>query len=99
LTFNELERLRDTSGLFALLTHYADLAATERQAWQDRQMQVPGCDARQVTRLHGELIAYGWLEQDTGSVPQPRAGAVPGCYRVTREGLRALKQVRVGEVD
>lgn len=89
---NELQRLRDTSELFALLTHYAELAAPDRHAWHDRRMELDGCDARRVTRLHGELIAYGWLELDVGSVPQPRAGAVPGCYRATREGLRALKQ-------
>lgn len=89
--FNELERLRDVSELLALLTHYADLGAPDRQAWLARQRQLDGCDARQVTRLHGELLAGGWLEQNTG--------VVPGCYRVTREGLRALKQVKAGEAD
>jgi len=96
---NELERLRDAPGLFALLTHYTDLAAADRQAWHDRRMQLDGCDARQLTRLHGELIAHGWLELDVTSVPQPRAGAVPACYRVTREGLRALKQIEADESD
>ena len=37
---NELERLRDVSELFTLLSHYADLAAPDRQAWQDRRMQL-----------------------------------------------------------
>ena len=80
--------MRDESGLFGLLTHYAELAAPDRQAWQDRRLDLDGCDGRQLTRLHGELIAFGWLEQNTGVVTQPRAGAVPGCYRVTRAGLR-----------
>src|SRR5947209_2970936 len=91
--FDDLQRLRDGAELFALLTHYAELAAPDRQAWQDRRMSLDGCDDRQLVRLHGELIASGWLEQNTGAVPQPRAGAVPGCYRVTREGVRALKDV------
>jgi hypothetical protein len=97
--FNEIERLRDTSALLTLLTHYAGLAAPDRQVWHDRLMRLDGCDARQITRLHGELIAHGWLELDVASVPRPQAGAVPGCYRVTREGLRALKQIAAGEVD
>ena len=97
--FNDLDRLRDESVLFSLLTHYAELATPDRQAWQDRRLQLDGCDGRQLTRLHGELIAFGWLEQNTGVVPQPRAGAVPGCYRVTREGLRALRQVTKGDGD
>ena len=92
--FDELERLRDESDLSALLTHYAELAGQDRQAWHDRRMTIDGRDARQVSRLHGELIAYGWLEQNTGVVDAPRPDAVPGCYRVTREGLRALKEMQ-----
>jgi hypothetical protein len=97
--FDELERLRDVTSLFTLLTHYADLGTSDRQAWQDRRMQFDDCDAKHLTRLHGELIAYGWLEQNTGVVSEARPNAVPGCYRVTRDGLRAIKQVRSGEMD
>jgi hypothetical protein len=83
--FDELDRLRETPALFALLSHYAALAAPDRQAWQDRAA-IDGCEGRALTKLHGELIAYGWLELniDAGSA----------CYRVTPAGLRALKQVR-----
>jgi hypothetical protein len=95
--FDELERLRDTPELFALLDHYAELAVPDRQAWQDRRMQMDGCEPRQITRLHGELIAYGWLEQNTGVVPVARKGEAPGCYRVTRAGIKALEEVRSGE--
>jgi hypothetical protein len=52
-----------------------------------------------MTRLHGELIAHGWVEQNTGLTPLLRKGEAPACYRVTTAGLRALKQVKVGEVD
>lgn len=97
--FNELHRLRDESELFALLDHYADLGSSDRQAWQDRRMDLDRCDAKQLTRLHGELMAFGWLEQNTGAIPVARANAVPGCYRVTREGVRARNQVRTGELD
>jgi hypothetical protein len=96
---NELVRLRDTSSLFELLSHYAGLAAPDRQAWQDRRMRQDACDAREMTRLHGELIAHGWLEQNTGLTPLLRKGEAPVCYRITTAGLRALKQVKAGEVD
>jgi hypothetical protein len=97
--FNELVRLRDTPSLFELLSLYAGLAAPDRQAWQDRRMQQDGCDGREMTRLHGELIAHGWVEQNTGLTPMLRKGEAPACYRVTTAGLRALKQVKAGEVE
>jgi hypothetical protein len=84
----ELARLRDEAPLFALLTHYATLATPDRQAWHVRHTQ-PDIDAKQVARLHGELMAHGYLKQNTG--------VVPGCYRATRDGLRALKQLREAE--
>jgi hypothetical protein len=96
---DELERLRDTPELFSLLGHYAGLVGPDRQAWHDRRMDLDGCEPRQLTRLHGELLAYGWLEQNTGVVSAPRKGEAPGCYRVTRAGIKALEQVRLDEAD
>jgi hypothetical protein len=58
-----------------------------------------GVEARQLVKLHGELLAYGWLEQNTGLTPVLRAGAAANCYRITPAGLRALKQVRTAEVQ
>lgn len=41
--------------------------------------------------LHGELIAFGWVDQNTGHVP---------CrYRVTSSGLRAIQQANGGGSD
>ncbi len=97
--FNELVLLRDNPSLFAVLSHYAALAGPDRQAWQDRRMQQEGCEGREMTRIHGELIAYGWVEQNTGMTPVLRKGEAPACYRVTSAGLRALKQVKAGEID
>jgi hypothetical protein len=97
--FDEHQRLRDTPELFTLLSHYADLAAPDRQAWHDRRMQLDGCESKQLTRLHGELMAYGWLEQNTGVVAVPQKGQAPGCYRVTRAGVKALEQVRSEDSD
>ncbi|MFO0844564.1 MAG: hypothetical protein U0797_19565 [Gemmataceae bacterium] len=68
--FDEVERLREAADLHALLTHYADLAAVDRQAWQDRRLRLDGCGRRGRPGCTGELIAHGWIEQNTR-----RAGA------------------------
>ena len=65
----------------------------DRQVWHDRRMEMDGCEAKQLTRLHGELMAYGWLEQNTGVVSAVRRGEAPGCYRVT-VGARELSETR-----
>jgi hypothetical protein len=87
-------RLRESEALARLLTHYADLGAADREAWQDRLMDLEGVERRELVRLHGQLLACGWLEQNTGTTPVPRPGAVAACYRVTAAGLRALRQAR-----
>ena len=97
--FDELERLRESKELFALLEHYAELGAADRQVWQDRLIELAGVEPRALVKLHGELLAYGWLEQNTGLTPVLRPGAVVSCYRVTPAGIRALKQVRSQEVQ
>jgi hypothetical protein len=92
--FDELELLRVDEGLRALLNHYAEAGAVDRDAWQDRLMALAGVEARELVRLHGLLIGFGWLEQNTGHTPVVRPGAVPGCYRTTAAGLRALRAAR-----
>jgi hypothetical protein len=89
--FDELERLRDGKELFDLLTHYVELGTADRQVWQDRLVEMAGVEPRTLVKLHGELLAYGWLEQNTG--------VTPSGYRVTTAGIRALKQVRAQEVQ
>jgi hypothetical protein len=89
--FDELDRLRDNKALFELLTHYAELGAADRQVWQDRLIEMEGVEPRALVKLHGELLAYGWLEQNTG--------VTPSGYRITPSGIRALKQVRSQEVQ
>jgi hypothetical protein len=91
--FDELERLCEGKELFGLLSHYAGLAVADREAWQDRLAEMAGVGPRELVRLHGELLAYGWLEQNTGVTPAPLRGTAPQCYRITRAGLRALEQV------
>ena len=97
--FDGLERLRTKSDLRRLLTHYLELAESDRTAWQDRLMVMEGFERQELSKLHGELIAFGWIEQNTGNITVLRAEAVPGCYRITLAGLRAVKQIQAPEAD
>lgn len=97
--FDELDRLRADENLLELLKHYAALGDPDREAWQDRAMECAGVDRAELVRLHGELLAFEWIQQNTGTVVNMRDGQVPGCYRITTAGLRALKRARSREDD
>lgn len=86
---DELDALRGSPALTDLLTHYARLAGPDRQAWQARKGPDEGVEPRRMSRLHGELMAWGWLEQNTGEL-------TPGSYRVTRAGMSALSRLESG---
>jgi hypothetical protein len=55
-------------------------------------MELEGVERQGLVKLHGRLIAFGWLEQNTGAVPVLQQGVVRQCYRVTGPGLKALKK-------
>jgi hypothetical protein len=97
--FDELERLREVKELYDLLTYYQERGAADRQVWQDRLAEMAGIAPRELVKLHGELLAYGWLEQNTGLTPVLRVGSAASCYRITTAGIKALKQVRSQEVQ
>jgi hypothetical protein len=82
--FDELDRLRKCPNLFGLLTHYANLGEPNREAWQPRLMEMDGVEPGGLSKSHGELLAFGWVEQNTGQVPI--------CYRITLAGIKALRQ-------
>lgn len=87
----EDDDLLTVPGLLDLLNHYAGLAQPDRHAWQDRLMEQGDLAPRDLTRLHGELIASGYIEQNTGHTLPNRPG-VAACYRITTAGLRALRE-------
>jgi len=95
----DLEHLGTKSNLLQLLTHYVQLAEPDRTVWQDRLMAMDGLEPSELSKLHGDLIAFGWIEQNTGNIPVLRGGAVPGCYTVTLAGFRAVKQIQAPEAD
>jgi hypothetical protein len=78
--------LRKNVDLLRLLSHYAVLAEANLEAWHNRLMHLDGVEPPQMARLYGELIAFGWVEQNTGTVP--------ACYRITMDGWRATKQAQ-----
>jgi hypothetical protein len=94
---DELDRLRTKPNLLLLLKHYADLVGPSRETWQDHLMTMEGMEPQELSKLHGELIAFSWIEQNTGNFSVLRAGALPACYRVTLAGLRALQQIQAPE--
>ena len=54
-------------------------------------MQMDGLEAKNISKLHGELIAFSWVEQNTGHVP--------GCYRITLNGQRAIRLINGEEIS
>ena len=84
---DDLQTLTESEPLLNLLTHYAERSAPDRQAWHERLMRLDRCEPRDLSKLHGKLIAFGWVEQNTG--------VLPSSYRATRAGMRALDEVRV----
>jgi hypothetical protein len=92
---DDLDHIREDDRLLGLLEHYAQAGMADREAWQDRVMELPGMPAEALVKLHGRLLACDWLEQNTGATPVLRRGGVPRCYRITSAGQRALKRAQV----
>jgi hypothetical protein len=88
---DDLDRLAGNEALQRLLSHYAQVAGDDRERWQDRLMELEGTEPKDLVKLHGELIAFGCVDQNTGATPVVRAGVVSSCYRITAAGLRALR--------
>lgn len=95
--FDELERLRTCEVLVRLLNHYAELGQVDRSIWQDRLMELDGVLTAELTRLHGELIAFDWIEMNVGFTTGKRPETVASCYRITLAGVRALKRAQETE--
>lgn len=96
---DELDRLRHSAELQELLQYYADLGRADRQIWHDRLPAIGATQGKELTRLYGELLAFGWVEQNTGVTPFASPDRVPQCYRVTTAGQRALRLTRTEEYE
>jgi hypothetical protein len=94
--FDELDLLRDSPDLQQLLGHYAAAGAAEPDVWQDRLAHQEGVEPRELVRLHGLLIAFAWLVQNTGNTPAGIPGVLAACYKITADGVRALRRAASG---
>jgi hypothetical protein len=89
---DDLLRLREYPHLLALLSHYAEQGSKDRATWRDRLMQMEGVEPKQLSALHGELIAFDWIEQNTGQASPMKDGVLANCYRITLNGLREYRR-------
>jgi len=55
-------------------------------------MELEGTDDKHLTTLHGELIAFDWIEQNTGHAIY-KDGRLSACYRITQQGFRAFRRL------
>ena len=97
--FNEIDRLRQDDALHQLLSHYIEASAGDRDTWQDRLTELPGVKPPHLVKLHGELLAFGWIELNVGVAGIRGQGRVAQCYRATSDGFRALKRSQVPVED
>jgi len=98
-----LELLRDHVPLRRLLAWYRDQKQARPDApWQDRLMHAAGVSAEQISKLHGLLLAHGWIETRVDPAIFTEPGRLRECYRATREGtavLRYLEDSRALDLD
>ncbi len=93
----ELEQFPEDSLLVGLLQLYANAGLVNPDAWQFRVMTLDGADDRRLSRLHGRLIAAGWLEFNLAAA---RAKSeTMRCYRITAAGRRALRRAHLSKDD
>ena len=90
--FDDSLRLRENTHLLALLSHYAQMGTEDRATWRDRLMQMEGVEPKQLSALHGELIAFDWIEQNTGQT-------LSACHRITLNGLREYGRLQGVEIS
>ena len=89
---DELEQLREDARLCDLLSRYSEAGAADRAAWLDRVLSIGDAGPADLSRLHGQLLAAAWIEQNTGYAVASGAGQVRQCYRVTPAGRQALRR-------
>ena len=92
-------RLQENPHLLFLLSHYAQQGAEDRATWRDRLMQMEGVEAKELSALHGSLMAFDWIEQNTGQAFSVKDGTLSNCYRITLNGLREFCRVQGVEIN
>ena len=85
-------RLQENPHLLSLLSHYAQQGAEDRATWRHRLMEMESVEPKQLSTLHGDLIAFDWIEQNTGHT-------LSACYRITLNGLREFGRLQGVEIN
>jgi hypothetical protein len=93
----EIEQIPEDSVLVLLLELYANAGLANPDVWQLRIMTLDGADDRRLSRLHGRLIAAGWLEFNIAAATAK--SETMRCYRITAAGRRALRRAHLGNDD
>lgn len=102
----EIELLSDHDDWRRVLETYRKLAVADAStrpqvdaqvdaepSWIPRVAKIDGIDGRRLTKIHGQLIALGFLKFEL----EGRTSGV--SYRVTREGNKALDRLAHREPD
>jgi hypothetical protein len=84
--------LQENPQILALLSNYAQLGTEDHETWRDRLMQMDSVAPKQLSVLHGELIALDWIEQNSGQAIPLKDGTLSACYRITPQGLREYRR-------
>ena len=86
-----LDRLRNNPQLLQLFNYCARPGKANLEAWHARSAHLQ-CDGKiDLVKLHGELIAFDFIEQNTGQLP---------CrYRLNRGGLKAIREIESSSDD
>ena len=75
-----------------LLMRYYRPSSEERSVWQARVMELEGATSNEITKMHGELIAQGWIEQNLETILGRDGGSfLQSSYRITPSGVRTTK--------
>jgi hypothetical protein len=80
---------RNDPRVYKVLGHYDCPGAAGLPAWKERLTALPGVETCELSRLHGLLLAYGWLVQGPALGSDGRC--LSACYRMTPAGQRALR--------
>lgn len=67
--------------------------------WHDRVMELPGLSSDELSRLHGTLIARGWVDVRVGPDILDGAGRLQSCYRLLPAGREAIRSVQGAPLD
>lgn len=82
-----------------LLMRYHRPTPDERAGWLARVMEMDGVNSQELTKLHGELLAQGWIEQNTEASLLPKDAFLESSYRITSSGVRRTRDLQESLAD